>query len=224
MTGLRHEPVILGVTGGMGTGKSTLCHFLARRQGWPLLDADRFGHDALRADSEIAQRVIERFGSSIVGPEGDIDRALLGRIVFADRNALMDLNAMTHPWILSRIETAEAALQGTGHADIILLEAALLPDWLDQIRRRRVVWPVVVVSPLLVRLGRLAEKGLARAEALRRIRMQVSLGPVPPRPCWVVENGGTLAELEAQGAELASRARTALRFWLAERPESDPGE
>jgi dephospho-CoA kinase len=206
-------PILLGVTGGMGTGKTTLCRFLAQAEGWPILEADRCGHEVLSSVPEVASRVIERFGRGIVGADGSIDRARLGHIVFSDAQALRDLNRLVHPWILDRIESQAEALRAAGVADIILLDAALLANWVGWMQRRWVIWTVVVATPILLRLQRLAGKGLARREAISRMRVQTIMIASPPRTRWAVVNKGSLDELRAQGTELGARLRMACKFW-----------
>lgn len=209
----RRLPVLLGVTGYMASGKSAFSRFLCAAQGWPLLEADRFGHEVLRPGSPVAARVVERFGSGILDSAGAIDRAALGRIVFSDPSALLDLNRLTHPAILSRIQSKAAALRASSGADIILLDAALLPAWLPVLRRRWTVWVVIVAAPLRLRLARLAEKGWTREAALTRMRAQVASAPPEPRTSLTVENRGALAELAGSAERVAVQVKAGLRYW-----------
>jgi dephospho-CoA kinase len=194
---------ILGVTGGIGAGKSSLCRVLSQAEGWPVLDADRMGHEALRRDSPTAAALVERFGAAILGEEGEIAREHLAAIVFNDPTALSALNAIVHPWIIDRIRS-EAALRASRGADIIILDAALLLDWREEIRPGGIV---MVRAPLRTRLRRLRERGIGRDDALRRIRTQ-SFGSGNRLPVdWCIDNDGTLEALAAQGRVLAAKVR-----------------
>lgn len=201
--------VLLGITGGVGSGKSTFARLLSGIASWPVLDGDRLGHEALLPGAEPAGRVVARFGRGILNPDGSIDRGALARAVFAREDALRDLNRITHPWILDRIEEEVVALREQARADIIVLDAAVLPLWLHTLRRRHRLWVVVIVAPLLQRLARLSGRGLSRPEALERMRRQASvLGP-PRRSEWIVENGGTSAELESAARKVARQVQAA---------------
>jgi len=88
--------LLVGLTGGIGSGKSTVADLLARH-GAVILDADAFARDAVRSGSEPFAAVVRRFGQEIVSADGELDRAALAAIVFADREALADLEAIIHP-------------------------------------------------------------------------------------------------------------------------------
>lgn len=216
-------PFVVGVTGGIGTGKSTFCRLLEEAHGCPLLDADRLGHEALQPGSTVFEAVLARFGEEVRGVGGAISRPALGGLVFSDPAALRDLNALVHPWILERIEARLAALKVSGYAGIVLLDAALLLDWLHRYRPDGIV---LVVASLEARLERLERRGMDRGEALRRIEAQTafnaaSVNPTDPRSSgptpaggdlvpadnpagvdWVVENSGTRADLVRRSREV----------------------
>lgn len=188
-----NRPFLVGVTGGTGSGKSLFCRFLAESRGCPVIEADALGHQALLAGSGVDQRVRERFGPSILDSAGQIDRAALARRVFASPDDLAGLNRLVHPWILERILERIAALLAAGYAGIILLDAALLPDWIDALRPDAVV---LVRAPVALRLERLGAKGIDRTEAARRVQAQERLDPERERPGWIrVDNDGTPAGL-----------------------------
>ena len=88
--------ILVGLTGGIGSGKSTVADLL-RERGAVVLDADDFARAAVVAGSEGLRKVIERFGPEVLGPDGELDRRKLASIVFADPAALSDLEAIVHP-------------------------------------------------------------------------------------------------------------------------------
>lgn len=198
----------LGITGGIGSGKSALAGILQELRGWPLLEADKIGHEALRAGSGVYGQVLERFGKALAeGPgDGGIDREKLGRIVFSSPRALADLNRIVHPFILRRLREEVAALRERGCADIILIDAALLLDWLEQFRPQ---WIALVRSPRPMRLRRLEGRGLSRARAEERMASQRSMETVPEAD-FVIDNDGDLSKLRAE-AERLVRALDAAR-------------
>ena len=148
---------VIGLTGGMGTGKSEVAAALAAL-GAEVIDADREGHLAYRSGTPGWQRVVERFGRDILGSDGQVDRSKLGSLVFGDPRALAALNAAVHPLIRERIEArlAELSAGGTG---VVVLDAALLyqAGWND---RTDEVW--VVTAPPEAAAERLrAQRGMS---------------------------------------------------------------
>lgn len=207
---------VVGVTGGIGAGKSTLCRLLQERHQAQALDADALGHDALRAGTTVHEALVARFGEESLGPDRALSRPHLAKIVFADDEARRDLEKIVHPWILDRIAARVAALRASNYEGILLLEAALLLDWVE--RRSdsdsdtdlgsagaipghslrgasdedmRVDGIVVVTAPLEQRLERLSRRGLTEADARARIRAQRSDPEWIAAGDWVVENSGS---------------------------------
>lgn len=191
----RAAPPVLGVTGGFGSGKSTVCQLLVDAHGLPLIDADRLGHDALHPGSTVYEALLARFGDDILDEGGAVRRAALAAKVFQDPSALAALNALVHPWILERIEARVLALKASGYAGIILLEAALLLDWTHRYRPRGIL---LVAAPLESRLDRLEARGFPRADAERRIRHQATDEAMREQVDWVLHNEGDLGALRGR--------------------------
>ncbi len=203
-----NRPFLAGVTGKTGSGKSLLCRMLSESHGCPVIDADALGHEALRREGGIAHLVLARFGPAILGRDGEIDRAALGALVFAAPHALADLNGIVHPWIVRRIGERIAALPAAGPDGIILLDAALLPDWIEALRPDAVV---LVRASLERRLERLEAKGVSRSEARRRVEAQERLFPDGASPGWIrVDNDGAPEDLR-RAAEMVWDRLEALR-------------
>src|SRR5215813_2311277 len=118
---------ILGVTGGIGSGKSAASQILADL-GAVVIDADRVGHETYRPGSAGWERVVQQFGRDVIAADGTIDRKRLGAIVFADPVQLARLNAIVHPLIRDAIGARIAAERAAGHAPAIVVEAALLVE------------------------------------------------------------------------------------------------
>src|SRR5580765_631498 len=94
--------IVVGLTGGIGSGKSTVSALLAAR-GAAIVDADAITKDLQRAGKPVFEKMVERFGASIVGADGELDRAAVAAIVFADPDALKDLNNIVHPAVGAEI-------------------------------------------------------------------------------------------------------------------------
>lgn len=161
---------IIGLTGGIASGKSTVAAMLAER-GAVIVNADEVGWEVYRPGGPAYREVIEAFGPHILAADGSIDRQKLGAIVFADPQARQRLNAITHPRmkVLMRERLAALAAKGT---KVAVLEAALLLEagWDDLVDE---VW--VTVAPPQVAVERLRrDKGLSQEEALARIAAQLS--------------------------------------------------
>lgn len=191
-------PATLGVVGAIASGKSTAARWFASK-GWTVVDADAQAHALYAPGSELVSALETRFGSGIMRGDGTVDRAALGKIVFADPAALADLDALVHPMARSRIESAvERTLE---RDEDMVLEMALLYRWPEMVRRLDSILGIRCRDS--IRLERLVERsGLAPDQARRRIRAQdqATILSVAARS---VSNDGTLAELERNLASLS---------------------
>ena len=193
---------MIGLTGGIGSGKSTVAGMLAAL-GAHVIDADRVGHEVYRPGTEGFRRVVEAFGREVVAADGTIDRQRLGARVFADPAALARLNALVHPLIGDEIRRRMQAARADDRARAIVVEAAIMLEagwrFFDQI------WVVVVERETAIARVT-ASRGLSREEVERRIDAQMSNAERRRVATEVIENDGTLAELRAR-VEAAGRGR-----------------
>ena len=174
---------IIGLTGGIGTGKSTVSRFL-KELGAVVIDADKVGHQVLESDSGVKEQVIAAFGRQILTPDGEIDRRKLAGIVFGDSRSLARLNHLMHPPI-SRLVKARLEEYRRQKVDVVVVEAPLLIEagWTSMVDE---VW--VTLAPRAEVLRRLKEgMGLSESQALARIRHQLS-SPEQSRHADVVIN------------------------------------
>jgi dephospho-CoA kinase len=183
----------VGLTGGIATGKSyCLARFEAR--GVPVIDADRLAREAVAPGTRTLQAVAARFGSSILLADGSLDRAALGRIVFTDRTARADLEAIVHPeiyrgigeWFASRPPATRFAM-----ADIPLLFETGHNHEFD-----RVI--VAACDPPLQLRRLMARDGLSEPEARARLNAQWPIEEKVARATHVIRTDGTLADTDAQ--------------------------
>lgn len=189
---------VIGLTGGIGSGKSTVSGFL-RGLGAVVIDADKVGHEVFRLDTEAWGEVVAAFGKEILTPDGEIDRRKLGKIVFDDYEALARLNQIMHPRIhaLVKAQIEEYRRQGVR---VVVLEAPVLleagrPSLVDE------VW--VTVAPESTVLTRLEKKlGLSEAELLARIRSQLPAEEKIKYADVVIDTDCSLDELKSRAKEL----------------------
>src|SRR2546425_1086696 len=118
---------VIGLSGGIGAGKSTVAAMLAER-GAHVIDADRVGHDVYRPGTAGFQQVTEAFGTRVVAPDGTIDRRALAGIVFGDPSALARLNAIAHPLIVAELGRRITAARLASVSRPIVVEAAILAE------------------------------------------------------------------------------------------------
>ena len=192
---------IIGLTGGIGSGKSTVSQFLAEL-GAVILNADEVGHEALKPDSEIWRQVVAAFGRQILTPDGNIDRKKLGDIVFGNAESLSRLNQIMHPrmYALVKAQLEEYRRQGTR---VVVLEAPLLLEagWTSLADE---AW--VTTAPEATVLKRLEERsGMSQAESLARIRSQLSTEERVRHADVVINTDCTLDELRLKVKELWQR-------------------
>ena len=202
--------VVIGVTGNIGSGKSTVCQILARL-GATVIDADRLAHEAYQPHSQTWRELIDAFGRDIVKPDQEIDRQRLGQIVFSDRNALARLNQIVHPraYRLARERIADCHRQG---AKVVVVEATLLIEagWTSTSPDKGsggrghpfspplvdVVW--LVVAPEAVIVQRVKEQQeLSQTQILARLKSQMPAEEKVKYADVVIYNDGSLDQLES---------------------------
>ena len=197
---------VIGLTGGIGSGKSTVSQMLEEK-GAAVLSADLVGHEVYFPDSAAWREVVDAFGREILAAAGAIDRKKLGAIVFRDAEALRRLNAITHPRMKEMMRGKLAALRAQG-APVAVLEAALLFDagWDDLVDE---VW--VTVAPPEVAAQRTAERsGLSQEEALARIKTQMGNEERVQRADVVIDTACPLEETRRQVDEEWARLQPRL--------------
>lgn len=191
MAGLR-----VGLTGGIGSGKSSVGRLLAQR-GAVVIDADQLARDVVEPGTPGLERIVERFGTGVLTPEGRLDRPALGRLVFADDRARADLNAIVHPAVRARARALEAAAPQDAvvvHMIPLLVETGQQGDY-DAC--------VVVDVPEQVQQHRVGARDGLDAEAVRaRMAAQATREQRLAAATHVVDNSGTPEQLEEAVARL----------------------
>jgi dephospho-CoA kinase len=186
---------VIGLTGGIGSGKSTVARFL-RELGAEVIDTDTVGHEAFNPESETWRQVVAAFGRGIVKPGGEIDRPKLGEVVFADKAALARLDGIVHPFIYRAVKARLDRYKERG-VRVVVLEVPILvelepikPALADEVDE---VW--VTVAPEVAVIKRLKAKGLPEDQARARISTQLPASRRTPRANVVIDTDCTLEEL-----------------------------
>jgi dephospho-CoA kinase len=194
---------IIGLTGGIGSGKSTVAQFVSEL-GAVILNADEIGHEAFKPDTEIWRRVVAAFGRQIVDLGGNIDRKKLSNIVFGNTESLTRLNQIVHPQMhaLVKAQLEEHRRQGT---TVVVLEAPLLLEagWTPLVDE---VWVTTAAEAAV--LKRLEERGgMSPAESLTRIRSQLSSVERVSQADLVINTDCALDELRSRVLEVWGRLK-----------------
>jgi len=186
-----HHPLLIGLTGNIGTGKSTVAGMLAEL-GAEVIDADKVAHDVMRASTPAHARIVETFGLEVLDSDGEIDRVRLGALVFADPSALARLEAIVHPATLEAIHHRI----GDTSADVVVVEAIKLievgmADACDSVWVTT-CWPEQQVCRIV------GGRGLSQAEAEQRVRAQPPQEEKIACADVVIDTSGTLSRTQAQ--------------------------
>ena len=182
----------IGLTGGIGSGKSTVARMLAER-GAVVIDADALARDAVAPGTPGFAAVRERFGDQIVTAAGELDRAALASIVFSDDQARRDLEAIVHPEV--RLRIAQVIADHAGTDDVIVLDSPLL---IESGAHRDVAIVVVVSAQPQTQLDRLRGRGMDEADAKARLATQLPLEEKAALADVVLDNEGSVDELTTQ--------------------------
>ncbi len=184
--------LVIGLTGGIGTGKSEVTRML-EELGAVVINADQVGHEAYAVRSEAWYAVVDAFGEDILQPGGEIDRRKLGGLVFADPKQMEKLNGIMHPRMAKMVVDRLDALREAG-TSVVVVEAAVLFEagWESLVEE---VW--TTDSPEEAIIGRLqARNGLGEEEVKKRIASQLPSAERLARSTVVVDNSGDVATLE----------------------------
>jgi dephospho-CoA kinase len=185
--------LVVGLTGGIGSGKSTVSALLAAK-GAVVVDADAVVHELQRPGTAVFEAMVDRFGNGIVAADGSLDRSAVADIVFNDPDALADLNGIVHPAVGAEIVRRMDELSTTDA--VVVLDVPLM---VESARGYPVAGLIVVDVDPEVALRRLVEqRGMREDDARARIARQASREERRARADVVIENSGSLDDLAAQ--------------------------
>ncbi len=195
----------VGLTGCIGSGKSTVARALVER-GAVLVDADAIVVELQQPGHPVLEAMVEHFGPSILGPDGQLDRQAVAGIVFDDAQELAALNAIVHPAVRAEMQERRSALVGSDA--VVVADIPLLAEAGPE-RRQGLAGIIVVDTDPEVAVERLvADRGLTAAEARARLARQASRDERLALADFVIDNNGTLEDLAAQVARCWEWIRT----------------
>ena len=193
----------VGLTGGIGSGKSTVSEQLAAL-GAVVLDADKAARVVVEPGTPGLAQIAATFGRGVLAPDGSLDRPKLASIVFSDESALAKLNAITHPLIREHIRAAEeAAIQAADGGNLVLVhDIALLTEWG---RAKEFDLVIVVDVPTETQVERLThQRGMPEDQARARIAAQATRDQRLAVADIIIDNSGTKSDLDRRVKEVWS--------------------
>lgn len=204
--------IIVGITGGIACGKTTVAKLLADKGAIPI-NADEIGHQLLKADSPVIDKLTETFGVEILEVNGDVSRKKLGKIVFQDKTAREKLNAILHPLIIKRSRSRAQELVENDPSCVVLLDAPLL---IEAGAYNTVDLIVVVTSSHETQIQRIIDRSkvqnrnITETEAQARIDAQMPLSEKVKYADVVINNDDSYEELQQQVDALWTKLQTCL--------------
>lgn len=192
---------VIGLTGGMGSGKSTVSQIMSEL-GAVIIDADKVGHEAYQANTKTWQDIVTVFGNQVVAQDGSIDRKKLGAIVFGNPEQLKRLNRIVHPRMFEMMKERIEQYKRQG-IKVVVLDAAILfeANWTPLVDE---VWVVIASEPVVI-ARTVTRTGLPEEQIRSRLRSQMSNEERIKRAEHVLQNDGTLDELRVKILELWKR-------------------
>lgn len=199
-----HRGLIVGLTGGIACGKTTVAKLLAQ-YGADVINLDEIGHQLLKKDNPVFDQIVKAFGREIFDESGDISRSKLGRIIFHNPECRLRLNQITHPAIIEQAWIEAQRLLSLGKERIVIIDSPLL---IEAGAQDSVDVVVVVISDEKTQLDRLIKRSVKQKkvltikEAKARIHSQMPLSEKAKYADFVVENNGGMDELEKKIAKM----------------------
>lgn len=197
--------LVIGITGGIATGKSTVMQMF-RALGASILSADEVARDVLASGMPAFDDVLHRFGSEILNSDGEIDRTVLGKIVFDSPDALSDLNSIAHPRIIAILEERIGEFRNSSDASVLVVEIPLLYECNLQYLVNKVV---AVVAEQEAQLFRLKTRGFSDEQAKRRVAAQMPVAEKADLADWVIWTDGSMEDTRRQTEQIWAELKSA---------------
>jgi len=183
----------IGLTGGIATGKSSAAAII-RGLGYTVLDADFLAKQAVQKGSEVLAKITQTFGQDILLPNGELDRSKMAKLVFADTLKREKLESIIHPWIKDEVLKRKKELADLGTVDLAFYDVPLL---FEKDMQQAFDFVVLVYCPVSLQLSRLMQRNsLSLSEAQLRIDAQISIEDKKSKADFVIDNSGSLSDLE----------------------------
>jgi dephospho-CoA kinase len=195
---------IIGITGGIATGKSTVSNII-KKLGYKVIDADIIAREVVQKGKPAYEEIVKYFGNTIIDEFGNINRKKLGNIVFVDEKKREKLNCITHPYIM---EAIKQSIYDNINEKIIFLDIPLLIETMDKLKDYDIhldeIWLVYVDEESQIQ-RLMARDNISRNEALNKIRAQMPMEMKKKYATVVIDNRGSVEELQKQVKNLIDR-------------------
>jgi dephospho-CoA kinase len=193
---------VIGLTGGIASGKSTVARIL-KKAGAVIIDADRIARDVVKKGLPAYQKIIDTFGDKVVSPDGEIDRGVLGDIIFNDPQKKQLLNRIVHPYVSKETNLQLKHIEKTHPNTIVILDIPLL---LEAQMHKNLYEVIVVYVPEHTQIKRLMQRdGISEADALARVRSQMPIEEKKDLATIVIDNSGTREDTRKRTLEIFKR-------------------
>ncbi|WP_421616954.1 dephospho-CoA kinase [Brevibacillus sp. TJ4] len=198
--------MIIGLTGGIATGKSTVTGML-RERGIPVIDADQIAREVVEPGKPAYAAIVQHFGREVLQPDETLDRKRLGEIVFSDESQRQKLNAIVHPEV-RRVMLEEAKAAEQNGAPIVFMDIPLLFESKLQYMVEKIA---VVYAPPDMQLARMMERDeLEEEQAVKRLRAQFPIDQKKQEADFLIDNSRTREETEKQVEDMLAKLRAEL--------------
>ena len=185
--GRQNKAIIIGITGGFGTGKTTAAKAF-KALGASVLDADKIAHEALKKGTTSYKKVVKKFGRRILNPDGKINRAKLAGLAFCNKRSVKGLCDIVHPVVIKKIKKSIGLLSMSRDVPAVVIDAPLL---IESGLHRVTDYLIVVKTSAVTQIARAIKKTrLSRKEAIKRIRSQMPLGRKLRMADYIIDNEG----------------------------------
>lgn len=198
---------VIGLTGGIATGKSTVSAIL-KKAGAVIIDADRIAREAVKKGLPAYREIVEHFGESVLLPDGEINRSLLGDIIFNSPRKKQLLNKIVHPYVSKETHRQLQQIERTQPNTIVVLDIPLL---IETAMDKDLSEVIVVYAPEHIQIKRLMKRDrLTQVDARARIRSQMPIEEKKRRATIVIDNSGTREETRRQTLEIYKSLKNAV--------------
>ena len=199
---------VIGLTGGIATGKSTVSAIL-ENAGAVIIDADRIARETVNKGQPAYQEIVKHFGENVLLPDGEINRVLLGDIIFNDPQKKQLLNNIVHPHVSKETNRQLKQVEKANPDTIAVLDIPLL---IEAEMDKDLAEVIVVYVPEHIQIKRLMKRdNISQADALARIRSQMPIEEKKERATIVIDNSGSMEETRKQTLEIFQRLNDKLR-------------
>jgi len=199
--------LVVGLTGGIATGKSTVSTIL-ENAGALIIDADRIAREVVKKGRPAHCAIVENFGKNVLLPDGEINRSVLGDIIFNDPRKKHLLNSIVHPHVRKEQNRQLKHIEQTNPNTIVILDIPLL---IESKMYRDLSEVVVVYAPEHIQTKRLMQRdGISKADALARVRSQMPIEEKKDKATIVIDNSGTRANTRKQTLKIFQRLKDKL--------------